>query len=238
MHRFFVARDSIEDDRLAITGGDARHIQSVLRLQAGDEIHVHDGEGVRYRVRLLTVGRREVTGLVVAQEPHDTESPLGVHLGQSLLKGQAMDGVVRRAVELGAASITPLITARCQVPKQAEKCARWQEIARSAARQSGRSRVPPVNEALPLEAFLAARKDDGLKLMFYEGEGAARIPEPANPPVSAALVIGPEGGFEAAEVALAGRYGFQVAGLGPRILRADTAPLVALALVQGRFGDL
>lgn len=243
MHRFFVGRENIAGDGVVFPKGEAEHIRRVLRLKAGDAVHVLDGEGMRYRVRLTDVDREEVRGAVLHREGYDSESPVAVHLGQCLLKGQAMDGVVRRAVELGAASITPVVAARCQVPLKSAggKIGRWREIARAAAKQSGRSKIPPVHEAAAgLPAFCEHHAHADLKLIFWEEEATARLGDlrPAGVPANAALLIGPEGGFEAAEVAAARGFGFLPVGLGPRILRAETAPLVALALVQALWGDL
>jgi len=240
MHRFFTARENISGDQVVFPQGDGEHIHRVLRLRAGERVHVHDGEGTRFLVELTEVGRQGVRGVVLGREGHDTESPLRVHLGQALLKGQAMDGVIRRAVELGTASITPVTAVRCQVPEKAArgKAERWQDIARAAARQSGRSKIPPVHEALSLAAFCEQHAGADLKLIFWEEEAATRLRDLKEAPASVALCIGPEGGFDAAEVAAARGSGFIPVSLGPRILRAETAPLVAIALVQSLWGDL
>jgi len=240
MHRFFIPRENISADEVVFQQEDAGHIRRVLRLKAGDLVHVHDGAGTRLRVRLTEVARQAVRGEVLDREVHDAESPLAIHLGQALLKGQAMDGLIRRVVELGAASITPVAAERCQVPVKAAKgkAERWRDIARGAARQSGRSRIPPVHPAASLADFCQRHAACDLRLIFWEEEAATRLRDLIAAPASVALLIGPEGGFAAAEVAAAREAGFCPVSLGPRILRAETAPLAAVALAQGRWGDL
>jgi len=201
-----------------------------------------DGRGSQYTVRLTRVEGRRAEGTILARAPLLTESPLRLELVQGVPRADKMDGIVRMATELGAAAIHPLLTRRVLVrpvgDRWAGRLARWQRIAREAAKQSGRAVVPEVTAPTPLQSWLAARAP-GLLVCLWEAETAGLDERLPPPPVRAAtLVIGPEGGLDAAEVEGLRSAGAVVAGLGPRILRTETAGPVGLALLQARYGDL
>lgn len=230
---------------MLLNGQDVSHIRTVLRLQEGNRIQVLDGLGNRYCVQLTEVNAREVRGRVESKEDFQTESPLEVHMGMALLKGNKFDPVLRKSVELGVSQVSPLKTDRSVIKvlhtEAEKKTARWQKIAREAARQSGRSHLPKVSPNIQsVEEFCRAVRDTEIKLVFWEEEEACRLSDvsTANPPQSIAFLSGPEGGFSLAEIKTARQYGFQSITLGPRILRAETAPIVILSLLQNRWGDL
>ena len=242
MHRFFAGNENFSGDSVVLTGTDASHIRNVLRLKAGDNIQVLDGKGSLYLVQLTDVKAQLVKGEIISSEKVNTESPLKIHLGQSLIKGNKFDDVLRKSVELGVETITPLMTERTVVKSDSDKkIARWQKIAKESCKQCGRSSIPNVSKSvIKLDVFCQQRSEADLKLMFWEleSENGLKDINPEKPPSSVSVLIGPEGGFTIEEVKTARSHGFQMVGLGPRILRAETAPLVVLSLLQSKWGDI
>ncbi len=169
--------------------------------------------------------------------PH--ESPLRTHLGQALSRGERMDWAIQKAVELGVSEITPLFTERCEVKLQGERAdkrqAHWQQIAVSACEQCGRSSVPVIHPPMALHDWLSALQVDVRLVLHHRTEQDLQsLPAPE----SAALLIGPEGGLSAGEIAQAEQAGFHAARFGPRVLRTETAPVVALTMLQHLWGDV
>ena len=245
MHRFFVQPENITGAEVTLSGSDVSHIRTVLRLQEGNRIQILDGLGSRYIVQLTVVKPREVRGRIESKENFQTESPLMIEMGIALLKGNKFDPVLRKSVELGVSRVSPLKTERSVIrimrTEAEKKTARWQKIAREAARQSGRSHLPEVSTTIQTVAeFCRESRAAEIKLVFWEEEEARRLSDvsPTNPPRSIAFLSGPEGGFSLEEIDTARQYGFQSITLGPRILRAETAPIVILSLLQNRWGDL
>ena len=242
--KFFVAREQINNNKVTLTGSDVSHIRTVLRLEAGDSIQVISDSDKWLTVRLVEVKTKEVKGEVVASVTINVESPLAVHLGQALTKGNKFDVILRKSVELGVRSITPLMTERCVVKthRTEGKIERWKKIALESSKQCGRTQIPQMAEGgiATLETFCRKNDHQDLKLIFWELEEKKTLKDIKLDvqPRSVAVLIGPEGGFSQAEIENVREYGFQTVGLGPRILRAETAPVVALALLQSRWGDL
>ena len=241
--KFFVSPEQIVDNRVTLTGSDVAHIRTVLRLKVGASIQVIGGLDKLLTVRLVDVKAKEIQGEVIASEKFDVESPLAVHLGLALTKGNKFDATLRKSVELGACSITPLTTERCVVKTHQVgiKTKRWKKIALESSKQCGRTQVPLVAEGIEtLETFCRNSDDQDLRLVFWEMEGDNSLKNLKldRTPHSVAVLIGPEGGFSSAEIEKTREYGFQTVSLGPRILRAETAPVVALALLQSLWGDL
>jgi len=242
MHRFFLGKENILKDSVFIKGSDAKHISNVLRLHARDEIQVFDGKGLLYLVELEDVKNKLVKGKIVSSEKMDTESPLKIHLGQSLIKGNKFDVVLRHSVELGVQTITPLLTDRTVLKcDHDKKVSRWKKIIEESSKQCGISSIPQISEkVIKLDDYCQQRKSSNLKLMFWEmeKENGLKDIKLIDAPISVNILIGPEGGFTLAEVEMARSYGFQTLGLGPRIFRAETAPLVVLSLLQSKWGDI
>ena len=219
----------------------ARHLLQVLRLRPGARLRVFDGAGREHEAELTATARgaaRVRVGAPVAPRP---ESPLAVTLIQGVCRGERMDLVVQKAVELGAARILPVLTAR-SVPRLDEARARrrqahWQAIAAAAAEQCGRAVVPEVAAPCPLDEALADATLPAARYLLdpvaAEGPRALAPPGPA-----LALLVGPEGGLTDGERAAAEAAGFRGLRLGPRILRTETAGLAALAALQALHGDL
>lgn len=242
-HKFFVPAGQIVGNRVTLTGPDISHIRTVLRLKVGASIQVIGGSDKLLTVRLVEVKAKGIQGEVIASEKFDVESPLSVHLGLALTKGNKFDATLRKSVELGACSITPLTTERCVVKTHQVgiKIERWKKIALESSKQCGRIQVPLVAEGIEtLKIFCRNSDDRDLKLVFWEMEGDNSLKDLKldRKPRSVAVLIGPEGGFSLAEIEKTREYGFQTVSLGPRILRAETAPVVALALLQSLWGDL
>lgn len=239
MSRFFVA--PFTGDTATLTGQDAHHVSRVLRMRAGEELTLCDGAGTDYVCRILTVTDGEVQAQVLYRRPSESEPTTAVTLYQGLPKSEKMDLIVQKCVEIGITRIVPVAMSRSIVKlnaaEGAKKAARWQKIAASAAEQSGRGIVPQVAEPLSFKQLLAAVEGENT-VTFYEGGG-----EPLSSLVGAdtrqvSLVIGPEGGFEAAEIDSLRAAGARIATLGPRILRCETAPLVALSVVMQLTGNM
>jgi 16S rRNA (uracil1498-N3)-methyltransferase len=242
MHHFFAGDESFSRDSVVLTGTDASHICTVLRLKTGDKIQVLDGKGSLYIVNLVDVKAKLVKGKIISSEKVNTESPLTIHLGQSLIKGNKFDVVLRKSVELGVKTITPLMTERTVVKSDGnKKIARWKKITEESCKQCGRSSIPKVSASIiKLDVFCQQGSEADLKLMFWEleSENSLKDINPEKIPSSVSVLIGPEGGFTIEEVETARSHGFQTVSLGPRILRAETVPLVVLALLQSKWGDI
>lgn len=217
----------------------ANHVGRVLRMQAGAELVLFNGDGFNYPAQIIESGKKNVRVKIVAANNNPVESPLRIHLGQGISRGDRMDFAIQKAVELGVTEITPLFTERCGVKLDAERLQKrteqWQKIAISACEQSGRSVVPTVHPALSLDKWLAQNTNE-LKLTL---DPWAKDTIKTLMPVSALrLVIGPEGGFSDREVALTTQAGFVAVQLGPRVLRTETAALTAISALQLQMGDL
>ncbi len=216
----------------------AHYVGRVLRLAPGAPVQIFNGSGQEWPGEVLAVGKREVRVRLDAAVPGLPESPLKVHLGQAMSRGERMDWAIQKAVELGVNDITPLFTERCEVKLQGERAdkrqAHWQQIAVSACEQCGRSVVPVVHAPMTLEAWLADLPCD-LKLVLHHRteQSLASLAAPAH----LGLLIGPEGGLSADEIKQAEQSGFKAARFGPRVLRTETAPVVALTLAQQLWGD-
>lgn len=215
----------------------AHYIGRVLRMAPGDAVQLFDGSGQEYLGELLEVGKKSVRVTLAQALPGQAESPLHVHLGQGLSRGERMDWAIQKATELGASVITPILSERCEVRLKDERAdkrlAHWRQVAISACEQCGRSTVPTIHSPVLLADWLKAR-EEALKLVLHP------VAEPLTSharPASLAFLIGPEGGLSEVEVEQAKAAGFHAARLGPRVLRTETAPVVALAVAQQLWGD-
>lgn len=227
---------------IALPAQAGEHVARVLRLEVGAPVVLFGGhDGMEYDAVLAEVGKRQVVATVGEGRQVGNESPLSLTLAQGVARGDKMDFIVQKATELGIARIVPLLTERSEVkldPARAEKrLAHWRAVAASACEQSGRARVPAIEPAVPLAAWLASLGDGGPTRLALLPEGTRRPGELALRD-SAILAIGPEGGFgERDRNALAGA-GFTGLKLGPRILRTETAGLAAIAALQALYGDV
>lgn len=244
MRRFLVRPEAIDGDRVRFDAEEAHHMARVVRLRAGALVSTADGTGRVFTVRLESLEPAGATGRIVDERSPAGESPCAITLGQAILKGEKMTWVVQKATELGVARIVPLLTERAVVHAAPERLAgrhgRWTRVAREAVKQCGRTVVPVIETPRPLAALAAEAPDHDLAWLLWEGGGppVAVAAREAGRPRRVLLLVGPEGGFTRAEVSRAEASGARAVGLGPRILRADSAGLVAIALCQHLFGDL
>jgi 16S rRNA (uracil1498-N3)-methyltransferase len=245
MARFFLPKKMIEGRRGTVVGDELAHLRKVLRLEPGDRFTVFDDTGWEHEavVRSFSAQRGDID-ILRSYQP-ERESALEITLAVGLTKGEKMDFVVEKATELGVLNIVPF-TSTYTVPKLDDRKAqarteRWKKIAVSAAKQSGRTRLPKVRAVCEFQELLGEAWDDMVKLFFWEKEGQQMLKQVYDSESDARavlLAIGPEGGFSTEEANLAQRHGFRLVQLGPRILRAETAAIVALSLVQFLWGDL
>lgn len=239
MPRFYTTQALSLDTMIALEEGPSHHIARVLRMAVGETLTLFNGLGGEYDGELVEVGKRHVSVRLTAFRTEDRDSPLQTHLGQVLSKGERMDFVIQKATELGVSVITPLYSERCEVRLKDErsdkKLAHWRGVAIAACEQCGRNRLPEIREPQRLEDWLATVVAER-KLVLHVADGEAD-PLATTTLNSCALLIGPEGGLSEREVGLATPQGFTRWQLGPRVLRTETAPLAALALLQARFGD-
>jgi len=237
-----VRPDAVHGARIVLDAGETRHVRRVLRLGVGDLVRAMDGLGHEWTVRLTALGTRAEGEILEAGAPAD-ESPLELTLAQGIPKGDKLETIIRMSTELGVASVAPLITARS--PRRGDdpaRRARWERVAREASKQCGRAIVPGVAMPATLADWLGARSGrdrEGVLVCLWERE-TAPLSEilPVARPARAAVVVGPEGGLADDEVEALRAAGALVAGLGPRLLRTETAGPVAVALLQARWGDL
>ncbi len=243
MPRFFIDRNEIKDGRVTLTGEDARHISRALRMAVGDALVLSDGEGNELSCRLVAFTDETVTAEILHEAPSENESPIEVHLYQGYPKGDKLETVIEKAVELGVTTVTPFLSSFVVKRPQAEKgeklLARHNKIAAAAAQQCGRARLPQVLPTLPFDAMLRDALSRGPVLFCYEGGGTTPLPAVLHAlPVGTralSIIIGSEGGFSGKEAEAAVAAGAIPTGLGKRILRAETAPLLVLSAISYAF---
>ena len=241
MQRFYAPDAHASGQQVALPNEEARHLTHVLRLGAGAHVRVFDGAGLEFEARVETAERTGVTITTGASATPAAESRVRLTLGLGLLKRRKIDDVIRDATMLGVAAVAPLITARAEgvSPGGGRRAplTRWRQIAIASSKQCGRAVVPEVTEPVPLDTFVGRTPDAReLRILLVEpgagiGQGLRAIMD-APTPEHATLVIGPEGGWTEDELTTAIDAGFVPHTLGPRTLRADAAPLVAIAVLD------
>jgi len=238
MRRFVVDPSTVTGELATLSAGEAHHVSLVLRLQPGAVIELVDGQGLVYQGCLETVGRERVTVRLLSQqqEPEDAGRPL--ILLQALLKGKKMDMVVQKATELGVHTLQPLVTRYSEGRgNQARQAERWQRIMVEACKQCHRAQCMGVAPLIDLAGV--PLPESGPRILFWEGETTEPLlPEFLSPPGPVCLLLGPEGGLHRQEAEEAKARGFKPVSLGRRILRAETATLAAVAIVQYLTGGL
>jgi 16S rRNA (uracil1498-N3)-methyltransferase len=246
--RFYAPPENFNQQRVALSPDESKHLRDVLRLKAGDEIFVFDGEGREFSCEITEAGRGSEPAILRANhkvEPARAESPLSLTLAIALLKGEKFDLVVQKATELGVSRIVPVMTVRANVKLKtaddiAKRVSRWRRLALEAAKQSGRAFVPVVELPQPF-SFVIERETNAeeTRLFFSERDGARLSAALKNQtPLFLTAFVGPEGGWDDEELSLAQKADWQIITLGGRVLRAETAGIVVAALLQHLFGDL
>lgn len=241
LHRIYSAAAITPDSDMDLTPDAARHVAQVLRLRANDQLILFDGSGTEYDCTLTGVVRSRASVNVGKSRSPNTESPIDITLWHGLCRGTRMDTVVQKATELGAKRIQPMVTSRSVVKLDAGRAAKrlehWQKVAISAAEQSGRCVIPEVLHPVKFTELLSKFTGSGTKIIFDPG-GTKLLIGLVQEEKSIVLCTGPEGGFTEDELQLAESVGFNKVAMGPRILRTETAPVVALSLTQHIAGDL
>lgn len=240
MHQFFVTPMQVKEDRIYIEGQDVNHIKNVLRMKTGEQLKISDGNNKRYLCEIETMTAQEVCVRIIEEQQVNTELPSKIYLFQGLPKGDKMELIVQKAVELGVYEVIPVATKRAVVKldekKAAKKVERWNGIAESGAKQSGRNVIPSVTKVMSYKEALAYAKELDVILIPYElAEGMAetkQVIEGIKKGASIGVFIGPEGGFETAEVEQAIESGAKAITLGRRILRTETAGLTTLSILM------
>lgn len=245
MARFSISRESVQSGVATLAGEELHHMKRVLRLRPGDRVTLFDDCGWEHVGVIQSYGPREGKIEILESYEPERESFLEITLAQSVGKGNKMDGVIEKATELGVRTIVPVSSLhtvpRFNLEKVEGRGARWRKIALSAAKQSGRTRVPEILDPVTFGDLARQPASYDLKLLFWERAEAnplRLLKERQNDLRSVLLVIGPEGGFAPEEAALALNHGFQAVTLGKRILRTETAALAVLSIVQFLWGDL
>ncbi len=252
--RFFAPPDAFAPDAVTLAPEEARHLRDVLRLKEGDEVYVFDGEGREYHCAIKEIARgRAATALLEVRESVEAaslESPLQLTLAAGLLKGEKFDLIVQKATELGAMRIVPVLTTRADVRLRdaadaARRRTRWQRVALEAAKQSGRARVPQVDGPITFEKLIvdSRSRDEVWRVMFAERMGGKLFEvvegwRAKKTEQQMTALVGPEGGWTDEEIAQARDAGWSVVTLGGRTLRAETAAITVVALLQHLCGDL
>ncbi len=237
--RFHVGQSLAAGQEILLPDDVTHHLVRVLRSEAGKRFWLFNGEGGAYEAELIEVGKKTAKAQLLDFVPDDHSSPLATHLGQVMSKGDRMDYAIQKATEMGVTEITPLSSERCELRLRGEeradkKLEHWRRIAISACEQCGRNRLPVIHDPVSVSEWQQQIKAD-LRLVMAP---AANSGLPGSTPASIALLIGPEGGLSEGEISAACSTGFLPWQLGPRVLRTETAPVAALAILQSLFGDL
>lgn len=240
MYHFFVTPEQIEDGYALITGQDVNHIRNVLRMKPGEQVGIRDGISRNYICELETMEAEWIRARILSEEADSSELPARLYLFQGLPKGDKMELIIQKAVELGVYRIIPVATRRAVVKldgrKEEAKVKRWNAIAESAAKQSGRMVIPEVTGVMHFSKACACAAGFDRNLIPYElAEGMAQTKEIISriqPGMQVGIFIGPEGGFDTEEVEEAMAAGIEPITLGRRILRTETAGLTTLSILM------
>ena len=243
---FFLPPHCISPPTVSVTGELLTHLRDSLRIEVGETLLIGDGGGHRYRIEITAITKQFMTGRVIDVIPRPPQQAPALILGQALLKGEKMDWVIQKTIELGACTIIPIQSRQSIVQLRADRVeaqtARWQRIALEAAQQSEQWRIPAIASPLSLSACATAASAQALTLILTERReqsmSLSRIARPASSTTSILVLVGPEGGWTKEEVATAEEKGCIPITLGPKILRAETAAMIAIGILQHRLGEL
>ena len=245
MSTFFVSPDAVTPPTIRITGDLLHHLRDSLRLHPGDTLTLNDGLGTRYRVEVTHVTPQAIDNRIIDQQTEPARRTSPIVLGQALIKGDKMDWVIQKATELGVATIVPIHSTHSVIKPNPERLehqrARWTRIARDAAQQSERWTLPVIADPVDLAEICRHYASAPMKGMLAErssGPSLATISLPQDRQHPIIVLIGPEGGWAPDEQRLAQEQGFLPLTLGPRILRAETATIAALSILQSRLDEM
>ena len=245
MSTFFVDPGAITPATIRITGDLLHHLRDSLRLHPGDSLSLNDGSGFRYRVEVTHVTSQAIDSRIVDRQTEPTSKTTPIVLGQALIKGDKMEWVIQKATELGVAIIVPIHSAHSVIKPNPERLehqrSRWKRIARDAAQQSERWTIPTIADPVDLAEACRQFASTPLRSILVErssGPSLATVPLPLDCQYPIVLFVGPEGGWAVEEQRLAQEQGFLPLTLGPRILRAETAAIAALSILQSRLDEI
>ena len=245
MATFFVDSGAIAPSTIRITGDLLHHLRDSLRLRPGESLLLNDGDGARYRVEVTQVTSQAIDSRIIDRQTEPARKTSPIVLGQALIKGDKMDWVIQKATELGVATIVPIHSTHSVIkpnPARLEhQRSRWERIARDAAQQSERWTIPTIADPIDLPGVCRQYTSAPLKGMLVERSSVpslATIPLPSDRQRPIVLLIGPEGGWVPDEQRLAQEQGFIPLTLGPRILRAETAAIASLSILQSRLDEI
>lgn len=251
MYHFFTETEMFTESEVTIVGPDVNHIKNVLRMKPGEKVLVSDGKGVNFFCELTEIGSDAVKAAILPDEVSDTELPVEVVLYQGLPKGDKMELIIQKCVELGVSRVVPVEMSRCvmkiDAKKEGNKIKRWYGVSESAAKQSKRMIVPEISGVMKYKAAIEEAKNADLALVPYEAaetlDGAGgmaltrKLIGSLKPGQKCAIFIGPEGGFSEAEIEIALANGVQPVTLGKRILRTETAGMFVLSAIGYTLED-
>jgi 16S rRNA (uracil1498-N3)-methyltransferase len=257
VQRYFVQPEQINPPEIMITGDDAHHLHNVMRFRPGDEVICCDGQGQDYLVKIVSINAKLVAAEIVGTLTESREPFAQVWLAQALPKSDKMEWIIQKGTEIGAVRFVPFTSKRTIVQldakKESKRLERWQKIAKEAAEQAHRSIIPGIDSVVDWKKLLVMKEEADLALIAYEAESGQMIGDVVRPWIgqqghsvtrsgskrpSILIAIGPEGGFEQDEVKSALEAGWIPVGLGRRILRTETAGMVALTSIQLLFGEM
>lgn len=247
MQRYFINPEDIRNNCAWLRGDDAHHLTRVMRAEPGTEVIVCDGSGREYVAKALAFQKDEVQLEIVEERESFGEPRIIVWIAQSLPKGDKLETVIQKGTEIGVSAFLPFVSARTIVQydakKEQKRLQRWRKIAKEAAEQAHRGRVPEVRGTVSWQQLVTHSKEAAVTIFCYEQASARQlkdvlqsVPRPLEGPIL--LVIGPEGGFTDGEAAEAEAAGWLTAGLGRRILRTETAGLAAASCTMYEFGEM
>lgn len=243
---FFLPPQCITPPTVSVTGDLLTHLRDSLRIEIGETILVAAGEDRRYRIEITGVTKQSMTGRVTGVIPRPSQRAPSLILGQALLKGEKMDWVIQKTTELGVQTIIPIQSRQSIVQVKADRIetqtARWRRIALEATQQSEQWRIPTIASPLSWSSCMTEKAAHSLALILTERRdqisSLASIELPSTPETSILVLVGPEGGWTQEEIAIAEGASFIPVTLGPKILRAETAAMIAMGILQSRLGEL
>ena len=238
--RFFAAPAHFDGNAVRLDEDETRHLRDALRIKIGEEVNVFDGEGREYKCTVTAIGKRSADlALVVEVQPGSPESPLDLIVAAVHLKGDKLDTVVQKAVELGVNRFIPMTSVRCDVKAAdpSKRAARWRRIAMEATKQCGRARLMQIEDVVDFRELVDRTNDSGITRIHFSERGGSGF-EAASGANRILAFIGPEGGWDDAEIEKATAAGIASITFGGRILKADTAAISISSILQHRFGDM
>lgn len=237
--RIYTAQKLHSNTTIVLEPEASHHLAHVLRLGIGDSLTLFNGAGGEYPCEITAVDMKNVRVMTGAHREKNCESPLDIHLGIAVSRGERMDWIVQKSTELGVSSITPLTTEHTGVKLKAERADKkvhhWRQIAISACEQCGRNRLPTIYPLQALNLWLESTVAERKFVLYHRADSPTRV---GDVPATIALLVGPEGGFSENEIEAAEQAGYTSLRLGPRVLRTETAPLAAITILQSWWGDM